>query len=67
MQKEIGKIMLTLEDKDGIGTYIRFSPGQLKRLGFNIGDWVKYIGNDDGTVTLEKASNDEVLHYLDPC
>ena len=64
MEKNIGKIKTILEDIEGNGTYIKLDADELKQMGLKMGDWIKWFVNDDGNISFEKATNEEVIEQL---
>jgi hypothetical protein len=63
-EKKIGKLKLVAEEKNGSGTYITLNEEELKKFGVRVGDWIKFIEEDEGA-PIEKASIEEVTRYLD--
>lgn len=64
MVENIGKIQTIVEEADGTGHYITLDPAEMQKAGLKNNDWVKWVLNDDGVITIKKATTDEVVAQL---
>ena len=64
MNEGMGKIETMVMGLDDEGHFLNLNPGDLEKMGFKNGDLVKWVLNDDGKITIEKATLDEVAKAL---